>query len=305
MCRYCVFAIAAALALAGCSTVQSAAEARNAKFDLGGSSASSKPSDSSWKGLSGSYKGEIELGAADSNDPGAALAKGMGDMFAGMMSLEFPEAGRFKMSMMGLPVEGSATLDGNRLTLTPETMMGMKPEELEKLNKDKGAANAGDMKPMSGEVSDGGATIRLIEDGKTAKDGVLVFKRKADESKKEIVDKTSGDEKGLVGTWKGEVELGAGATDEDKTMAQVLANSLSLKLNADRTFALNMMVEMLGEWTLTGDRIELQPTKMMGMEMSDEDKKKNEPLVGSVSGNGTMISVAKAGEHAKLIFRKS
>lgn len=61
----------------------------------------------------GRYKGRIEMPkkkAGEKADPmedmGRAMGEAMGGMMAGMMSLEILPGDKFKLSMMGIPIEG-------------------------------------------------------------------------------------------------------------------------------------------------------------------------------------------------------
>jgi hypothetical protein len=82
----------------------------------------------------------------------------------------------------------------------------------------------------------------------------------------------------FVGKWKGEISFpesngkGDASTEFAKSLAQSFFNNITLELNADSTFLLNMMFEISGTWEKHSEGVALKPEKFMGMTM-DEIKK--------------------------------
>lgn len=82
----------------------------------------------------------------------------------------------------------------------------------------------------------------------------------------------------FVGKWKGEISFpetdgkSDASTEFAKSLAQSFFDNITLELNADATFSLNMMFEISGTWEKHPEGIALKPEKFMGMTM-DEIKK--------------------------------
>lgn len=83
-------------------------------------------------------------------------------------------------------------------------------------------------------------------------------------------------EKKLVGTWKGEIKMGepTGAAGMD-ALAKGLGAMMSadLELKEDKTFKLTMLLFPIeGTWSLSGNKVEMVPTKVMGLTADDAKK---------------------------------
>lgn len=129
--------------------------------------------------LVGQYNGEVTINKTASNDPMAKMAEGLANAFAQGMSLELKEDKTFKMTMMMVPLEGKWAVDGGKLTLKADKVMGMEPDQLKGAmgdNPQTKNVNPEDVKkPMVFKVSDDAKT--LTAEGETQA-GSLIFKRK-------------------------------------------------------------------------------------------------------------------------------
>lgn len=271
-------------------------------------SASAKPAvKRSAPSLIGHWKGTLEMGGSDTEGPGAELAEGIAVAMGEMMNakLEFPTEDRFVFSLMTMPFEGKVKRDGNRLTLIPETIMGLSREEARQLG-----ATKNDLSDLHGTISDDGSEIRLEGQGKDS--GTMVFKRTSDdtaEKPRRTESKLhSSSEERLVGDWSVKIEAprsGPGAISEKEAkMLAAMESAMKLRLSQDLTFSLDMMAEILGTWKLDGDRITLVPTKLMGMDIKDGDGAKADPLVGRVSSDGRTITASEPGGAGRIVFTK-
>ena len=125
----------------------------------------------------------------------------------------------------------------------------------------------------------------------------------------------------LVGNWKvnpTSLKLPTPAPGNDpaaaqmgQQMAQNMLSSMSLDLKADKTFAMNMMFQMEGNWVLTGNDVNLTMTKMAGQDISkmpNADKIKGEPLTLTLSGDGQQLTMVdktgKPSPFGSLVFAK-
>lgn len=268
-----VLAALTAISLVGCSSSGSAPTAQ---------SPSEKP-------VTGKWKGKIEIAKGKEDDPAAKMAEAMAGMF-GDMDLEIKEDNRYVMKFMGMPMEGTLTRAGTKVTLKHEKVMGMTPDELKAYNEKQGkAAPSNPNEPMSGEISADGETITLF-DAKQP-DSKIVFKRFVEVPKVIGAATVKGPEAGLVGTYKGVIEPSR-VKPEDKQMIEAIKDSLSLRLEQDNTFSMNMMVEFEGKWKLEGNLLTLTIDQAAGMK---GDSTKDEPAVFRVEGP-QLIPVPRKGE---------
>jgi len=87
----------------------------------------------------------------------------------------------------------------------------------------------------------------------------------------------------LVGNWKGSLQLpkssNAAADGMANAMVSAMASNITLNLKGDGTFSMNMIFPIEGNWSVTGSKLSLIPTKLMGM--SVDDMKKQQPANGS------------------------
>ena len=125
-------------------------------------------------------KQEAQKQTADSNaDPemqkaGEEFAKAMAGAFAEMMTMELDIAkdGSFKMTMMGMPMEGNWKQNGSVLSLVPEKFLGMSAEEF---GKKQGSATP-ESEPLELKISaDGKSMVARDPNGNDPQE--IVFKR--------------------------------------------------------------------------------------------------------------------------------
>jgi hypothetical protein len=257
--------------------------------------------------LVGQWKGKLEVGATPKDDPGAQFAAGLAAAMGEMMNarLEFPTEDRFILSVMTMPFEGKVQRDGNKLTLVPETIMGLSREEAKQLG-----ATKNELSDLRGTISDDGSEIRLESTGKEG--GAMVFRRDreaAASTERPVASKIrSSAEERLVGDWSVQIEAPrsgkGGLSEQEAKVLAAMESSMKLRLSQDLTFSLNMMVEILGKWELDGDRITLYPTKMMGMDIKESEGTKADPLVGVVSSDGRTITASEPGGSGRVVFTK-
>lgn len=130
-------------------------------------------------------------------------------------------------------------------------------------------------------------------------------------------------EKQLVGKWTGDLKIPDSKKDDPMVkMAQGMMGALSLELKDDKTFVMSMMVPFEGTWTVSGDKLSLQVTKMMGMtveqaksaartqgQTKDLDQM-DKPMEFSISADGKELTAIKkegapGADQGDLIFKKS
>ncbi len=294
--RYLTLIAASALlagALVGCSKSDSAMSSDNKSQGGSGATASNTSDDS----LVGTWQGELKMPEASKDDPGAAMAKGLGDMMAGMMNLEIHKDQKFTMSMMMIPIDGSYTREGNTLTLTPEKIMGMTPEEFKKTqSKNNPAASTEDMsKPMKMVLSEDGKELALEPEKGKESQGSMVFKKGEPKPTKEVVSKVSGDvETGLVGSFKADLRVDeskiTAKEKEELPMVRGMLSSSKLDLLADKTFTISLVVKMHGDWSVDGDVLTLDITGVDGMP-GGKSSSKEEPMKFKILDGGKTLHI--------------
>lgn len=254
---------------------------------LSSGSGDGKPGASSTSTLVGSYKGKIVTeGAKD--DPAAKLAEGLMDMFS--PELEITADNKFVLTMMGMPISGSVVVAGSDLTMTPEKIMGMTPEEFKKQNAKNSMSQDPDMKPLKGTVGkDGTITVKDDKQG-----GNISFTK--------VVPKAIGtstvtaDEAKYAGDYAAKIDE-AKLKPEEKAMAG-MANMFSLKLNVDNTFEMKVGMTVDGKWKLDGDKITLAADKSKGFKGPDG----KDPQF-RVEKDGSLVPIDEKGD-APFIFVK-
>lgn len=295
--RYFGLALSAALLISvcGCSKQDSVTQSgANPAAESGGATQASNS-------LMGTYKVVIDMPEGKKDDPGAEFGKAMTGMLAGGAKLEIQDGNRFKLTLMGMPVEGPYTLDGKKITLTPDKVMGMTPAEAQKMNPN----GKMDMTPMVGIVSDDFKTIEIQPDKKGQ--AGMKFSKEASVPKGPIKETVNETEKAWVGEYSGNVEMPAPKDDKEKqeqAMAKAMAASLSLNLKADNTFTMNMMFELEGTWSAADGKIDIEPLKVLGME-SDKNASKPNAIHGALGSDGKTITIDDPKQTGtKMVFTK-
>lgn len=120
--------------------------------------------------LVGKWKGQIEMPEAKKDDPAAAMAQAFGSMMS--MEIEFLKDKTFKMMAMIVPVEGTWTVSGNKITATPTKVMGMSVDDAKKMATEQAQKNGQSLsvsddinKPIDIEISPDGKTLTMIGTG--------------------------------------------------------------------------------------------------------------------------------------------
>ncbi len=119
--------------------------------------------------LAGKYKGEMviaESSKADANNPAKALADSFGQGMASTMTLELKADGTFSMTAVFLPVEGKWTLEGDKVTLSPNKVTNVGGE---------GSVSTNIDQPLAFKASGGGKLLEPI--GRNASEPQFRFKR--------------------------------------------------------------------------------------------------------------------------------
>lgn len=289
-----LFVVALAVAVVGCGSKDSDLVVAGGKD--GAAAATGTAS------LAGKWKGEIKMPETKSEDPMAKMGEAMAQMLLGNLTLEFMEGDKFKLTMMGMPIEGSVKRTGNDLLMTPESAMGMPIEEARKANpqlKDE---------PLKGTVSADNSEIILTGDKDKPTDGQMVFKRAKDEPEEPVKSTVSAAEKSFVGKYEAKMEgsAPAGQTDEEKNewkMAEMMVKSASLDLRADNTFRMTMMFDLEGTWKAGEGGLVLKMTKALGMD-GGKPSPDNEDLKLRSESGGRLVSDQPGPGGAKLAFVK-
>ncbi|MEJ5171163.1 MAG: hypothetical protein WHU10_09255 [Fimbriimonadales bacterium] len=131
------------------------------------------------KRLVGTYTASFEQPASSANDAAAQMARNFAQMLGGSTTLQLKEDKTFEMTLMALPIQGTWSLDGTRLLLKAESVMGLTPDQLRNQAAAQGKMppNAGDMdKPLEFEVDP--STLTLKSKQSNASQMAMVFKRK-------------------------------------------------------------------------------------------------------------------------------
>jgi hypothetical protein len=253
----------------------------------------------------GKWKGELKIPEASKDDPGAKLAEAMSSMMLGSLTLEFMPGDKFKLSMMGIPVEGTVKRNGLEMTLHPERAMGVDAEEMKKQN----ANFSGE--DIQATISADGTKITLKGKDDKPEEGEMVFVRAKEEPKKASEATVKDAEKSWVGSYAAQMEGSRPAKmtekeEEEWKMAEAVLQSASLELFSDNTFALMMMLEMEGTWSVEGQKLRLKMTKMAGMPDGGKTTSNGkDDMILQMSADGKKLTLNEPGPGgAKLAFVK-
>lgn len=108
----------------------------------------------------------------------------------------------------------------------------------------------------------------------------------------------------LVGQWKADaskMHIPAGKTPQEKMgaqMAQQMLANMTLDLKKDKTYAMNMMLAMEGNWKIENNAVVLEMNKMGGMDMSKLPKgsQKSKPLILNIGSGNKTLTLQSPGE---------
>lgn len=131
------------------------------------------------KGVEAQLEGKWTMSKApnvDPKNPAAAMIQGM----MKSVTIEFKKDHKFSMTMM-IPIEGTYSVSGNSVSLSPTSIMGMSMDQIKSQSKNNPAmAKSGDMdKPMNATLSEDGKTLTV--DDKSGK-GAMEFTKDASSS---------------------------------------------------------------------------------------------------------------------------
>lgn len=135
-------------------------------------------------------------------------------------------------------------------------------------------------------------------------------------------------EASLVGSWKGELKMNSANPNDPMTkMLNAMSANFTLDLKENKTFAMSMgPIPMEGTWSLAGEEVSLQTTKVMGMSVDEAEKLQaqqaakmpggnalakssnlREPLKLKIESDGKLKVIPKPGEPGggDLTFTKS
>lgn len=283
-----LWVLAALLAIAGCGK----------EGALG-----AKGSDPEAPKLVGKWKGELKMPKSEKEDPMAEMGAAFAKMLLGSLTLEFTSEDRFKLSMMGVPVEGKVERKGNALTLTPESAMGMPVAEAKKQNPQLKSD------PMEAEISADGSEISLKDKDHKEGEPTMVFTRAKDIVKKVEKATVTEEEKPLVGSYGAELygtrpEKLSEKEQGELKMAESMLESASLQLFEDNTFHLNFVFEMEGTWKVENGIARLHMVKMLGMPDDGKGTSKSDDMNLRVEADGRLVNDQDGPGGAKMAFVK-
>jgi len=252
--------------------------------------------------ITGKWKGEIQMPETSKDDPMAKLGQAMGQMMLGNLILEFQPGDKFRLTMMGMPIEGSYTRSGNELSMKAETAIGMNAEDLKKQDPKFNS----DM--LKATVSEDGTKITVRNENGKTNEGEMVFKRYTEEPKKETASTVSDSEKNLVGSYSCELKADKPekmTTEEENEwkMGEALMKTASLDLHADNTFKIVLMLEMTGTWKVEGDEVKLHMTGMAGLPDDGKSGDKNDMNL-RIDPNGRLTMSEKGPKGQTMAFVK-
>jgi len=116
----------------------------------------------------GKWKGQIKMDESKKDDPAAKMAEAFASMLT--MDVEMKSDHSFKLTVMMMPIEGSWSMSGSKVSLTPKTIAGLSPEEYQKQQAKSGGSlsktSSGDFdKPLNLELQPDGKTMKMVKDG--------------------------------------------------------------------------------------------------------------------------------------------
>lgn len=282
--RVSLIVVVALLALAGC---------KNGVMGLGAKSPD----------IEGKWKGEIKMATGSKDDPMAKFGEAMAQMMLGNLTLEFLPGDKFKLTMMGMPIEGSYKRDGLELTLTAEKAMGMTPEELK--NNNPGFKTD----KLHATISPEGDKITVRAGDEKKEDGEMVFVRYKEEPEKERKSTVAEGENSLVGSYGCEIQGDKPANMSEKeqqewAMGEMLLKSATLDLYSDNTFKMTLMLEMKGTWKVENGIVKLHMETMMGMPEDAKSTSKGDDMNLRIAPGGKLIHEEKGPGGSTMAFVK-
>ena len=239
-------------------------------------------------------------------------AQAMADMMLKMMSnikLRIGEGNTYKISMMGMPLEGHYAINGNMIHFVPEKAAGKTADEWRKLDSSGRGSTTPEMQPTDALLSSDAQTITFLNKDDPKAQG-LVFRRVAVIEEKSRLLTVSGDvEKQLVGHFDGTIVIPQSEKDrlakgdekerQAAEAAQMMMESMDLDLHQDNTFEMNMMVDLAGTWKVSGNQIILTTTAS-----ADAQSQKPREMAFTISPDGKTISARDPKGESSIVFTK-
>ena len=148
---------------------------------------------------------------------------------------------------------------------------------------------------MYAKIEADGSKITVTDKDAKAEKGSMVFRRTKDQPKKEVASTVADSEKGLVGSYGGQLEGQTEAKSAQERAAAAFVKAATLELAADNTFKMTMLVSMEGTWKVVGETVVLHMTKMMGMQNTEKKGESNEEAKLTIGPGGKLIPVEKPG----------
>lgn len=251
---------------------------------------------SNTQGLKGRWK--MDIGASATDKASADMARAMGSL--ANVSIDFDGSKAFTMLMMGVPVGGSYTEQGDKVHFVPETVLGKTFDEWKKMPQDANNPTnkmAEQLKPFDGTVDQKAGTITISNLGNDNK--AVIFKREVPEDESKLASTVKPEEKILVASYKGKMEIpetNDPAKAQQNEMMKSMMQNLSLRLRQDNTFKMNLGLELEGTWSVEGGKVLLKPSLAAG-------SKDEKPMDLTVSADGKTLSRSEEGK-GKLEFTR-
>jgi hypothetical protein len=270
------------------SLILSAAVLAGCKSSTPTTTASASPT-----GLTGTWYGKF----SPETSPDPAKAQMTALFGATTFTLDLDVNGRFKLTAMGSPLEGDYTVEGTKITMKPDTVMG---KSLNDPSNPMANAMAELKEPQLGEIRDGGKTIFLAARPNNPNDIDLAFTREKPKEPALGPKTADASEMKMVGEWvfdesfdpAGKPKANETKDETAKRKAQEFARNMAkqvqLKLREDNTFIMNLLIEFRGTWKRNGEKILLTATEpKAALEMSAEEPK----IHMNVAKNGDQLLV--------------
>jgi hypothetical protein len=101
-------------------------------------------------------------------------------------------------------------------------------------------------------------------------------------------------EKSLVGSWTGTVNLSAEDQKNEQAAAAAGAMKATLEFKEDKTYTLSMGLPLEGTWAYADNNVTMTTTKVMGMDISSIPgaEKDNKPQVLKVEDGGKKLTMS-------------
>lgn len=223
------------------------------------------------------------------DDQTKALASMLGDS---QLELELGEDDRFKLRMSGTDLEGSYKIEGEKVTLTYETLMGM---SLKDSNSPLSMMSDQFKDPEIGTVQEGGKKLFFPGRRGQPDEAEMTFTREAPKAAPTGPKSVSEEEAKFVGSYVFDDSFavpieGTKAEQSAKKMLQSMMRGFRLVLREDNTFEMTMMLPMKGKWKSKGGKLNLNVTAPDLKALSGQDQPAIEAKVSEKPGQLLMVN---------------